>query len=367
MHRETRRIRVAGTAIAAITICGGAAATAQAQQPPFNPGGTPQQFQVNAIQAAPPYDWAGRPRPGERETRITAIPGVIAADAKWELVLATFNTTDGMVATPDGGVIFAQEQTDTIRKISSTGEEQVYVADTGHAGSASIDAEGRLFVASRTCTEPLRPGPCLELTRISQLLPERRVLANSFPDGKSFGRINDLIADGKGGAWFTSRGLYHVSRAGQVTVVADDKDVFTNGLTLSRDGKTLFVTNRDQILAFDVAADGKTSNRRVFSEPPGISGGDGMSVDEEGRIYVCGGPGVHVLAPDGRFLGLIPTPRRPTTITFSGPDKKFLYAGTVGVVGPDGQPWKTPESVRNTAQTIYRIPVLTSGFKGRPK
>jgi len=34
---------------------------------------------------------------------------------------------------------------------------------------------------------------------ISMLAPERRILANSFSNGKPLGRLNDLIADGKGG------------------------------------------------------------------------------------------------------------------------------------------------------------------------
>ena len=38
-----------------------------------------------------------------------------------------------------------------------------------------------------------------------------------------------------------------------------------------------------------------------------------------------------------------------------------------GAVGPDGKPWTTPTGVRNTAMTVYRIPMLSEGFKGRPK
>jgi hypothetical protein len=53
--------------------------------------------------------------PGERATTVTAIPGIIAADARWELIWADFETADGIVGTADGGVLFAQEQTDTIR------------------------------------------------------------------------------------------------------------------------------------------------------------------------------------------------------------------------------------------------------------
>ncbi len=64
---------------------------------------------------------------------------------------------------------------------------------------------------------------------------------------------------------------------------------------------------------------------------------------------------------------MIPTPRRPTTIAFAGPDKNLLYAPASGAVGPDGKAWATPETIRNTAMTIYRLPLLSQGFKGRPK
>ena len=90
--------------------------------------------------------------------------------------------------------------------------------------------------------------------------------------------------------------------------------------------RTLYVTNNTDVLAFDVRADGTTANRRDFGTLDGDDGGDGMAVDSEGRLYVTGNSGVHVLSPRGEHFGLIPTPRRPITIAFSGPDKKMLYA-----------------------------------------
>jgi sugar lactone lactonase YvrE len=92
-----------------------------------------------------------------------------------------------------------------------------------------------------------------------------------------------------------------------------------------------------------------------------------MAIDAAGRLYVTASTGVHVLGSDGKHLGLIPTPRVPITLAFSGPDKKMLYVGQMGAVGPDGKPWATAQGVRNTAMTIYRMPMLTEGFKGRPK
>lgn len=306
--------------------------------------------------------------PGEREAVVTAIPGVIAAGAKWEIVWADFETADGIVGTPDGGVIFAQEQTDTIRKLDASGKEFVYVTGTQGAGSVSLDAQGRLFAVQRTCTDPGKPfnASCQELTMISMLAPERRMLANSFKDGKPLGRLNDLIADGKGGAYFTVGGAYYLNPQGIVSTVAD-QDIRSNGIMLSPDGRTLYVTNNTVVLAFDVQSDGSTRNRRDFGSLNGDMGGDGMAIDSMGRLYVTGNAGVHVLSPEGKHLGLIPTPRRPITLAFSGPDKKTLYVPQMGVVGPDGKPWATPEGVRNTAMTIYKISMLAEGFKGRPK
>jgi gluconolactonase len=306
--------------------------------------------------------------PGERETSISAIPGIVAAGARWEIVWADFETADGIVGTADGGLLFAQEQTDTVRKLAADGREYTVLGATRGVGAVSLDAQGRLYGVERTCTEPLNtflPG-CNELTAVVQLLPERRVLAMTHANGAPLGRLNDLIADGRGGAYFTVGGAYYVNPAGIVSTVAD-QDIRSNGIMLSPDGRTLYVTNNTNVLAFDVRADGTTANRRDFGVLAGDDGGDGMAVDSEGRLYVTGNRGVHVLSPRGEHLGLIPTPRRPITVAFSGPDKRWLYAPSMGAVGPDGKAWTTPETIRNTAMTMYRLTMLSQGFEGRPK
>jgi sugar lactone lactonase YvrE len=59
-----------------------------------------------------------------------------------------------------------------------------------------------------------------------------------------------VAADGYGGAFITQTGVYHIAANGAVSVVAEGNGLFTNGLVLSPDGKTLYVTNRNTILAF---------------------------------------------------------------------------------------------------------------------
>jgi hypothetical protein len=39
----------------------------------------------------------------------------------------------------------------------------------------------------------------------------------------------------------------------------------------------------------------------------------------------------------------------------------------LGAIGPDGKAWTTPEGIRNIAMTMYALPMLAEGFKGRPK
>lgn len=307
-------------------------------------------------------------RAGERAAEPLAIAGVVDAGAAWELVWSATMSADGLLPTADGGILFAQEQSDTIKKLDSGLREYIVLRDTHGTGALSMDAQGRLFGVQRTCTDSARPyyQSCQELTYVAQLLPEQRRLVDSFPDGKPLGRINDLITDGKGGAYFTSGGAWHVSAQGVVQLVAD-QDIRANGILLSGDGKLLWVTNGDHVLAFTVQPDGSVKNRRTFGALNGDTGGDGMAVDADGRLYVTASKGVHVLSRDGGYVGLIPTPRPPISLAFSGPGKRTLYVAQMGAVGPDGKAWSTPPGIRNIGMSIYRLPMRSAGYAGRPK
>ncbi|HEX9499690.1 MAG TPA: hypothetical protein VF926_15250, partial [Mycobacterium sp.] len=49
-----------------------------------------------------------------KDVMVTAIPGVIAAGAKWKLVWQGPDNADGIIGTKDGGLLFAQEQPSTV-------------------------------------------------------------------------------------------------------------------------------------------------------------------------------------------------------------------------------------------------------------
>jgi len=92
-----------------------------------------------------------------------------------------------------------------------------------------------------------------------------------------------------------------------------------------------------------------------------------MAIDSVGRLYGTSSPGVPVFDTEGKHPGTIPAPRNVISVAFSGPDKKTLYVVGSGALSPDGKEFTTPQGVRNNAKTIYKIPMLAQGFKGRAK
>ncbi len=306
----------------------------------------------------------GEPQ-GAREVHISAIPGVVAANSQWTLAWQGTDNADGLVGTSDAGLLFAQEQPNRISKLDARDQVSVFIENTHGTGAIAIDSRGRVLAVERTCTDPGRqPVQCAEPTVVGVLSPERKVLADSF-EGKPLGRLNDLVADKKGGVYFTVGGAYYVNAQGRVTSLGDN--IRANGIMLNPDETVVYVTNGGTVLAFDVQSDGGVTNRRDFATLEAGGNGDGMAIDAMGRLYVTSPPGVQVFDRSGKYLGLIPTPRNAISVAFAGRDKQTLYIVGSGALGADGKEFTTPQGVRNNAKTIYKLPMLAEGFKGRAK
>ena len=113
----------------------------------------------------------------------------------------------------------------------------------------------------------------------------------------------------------------------------------------------------------DILPDGTGRNRRDFARLQGEGvAGDGMAVDAQGRVYVCTRIGVQVVSPQGQVIGVVPTPRPPLSVAFSGPDKKVLFITSTGALDANGV-----EHPVSPAKTIYKLPMVAQGFKGRAK
>jgi gluconolactonase len=326
-----------------------------------------QAFGVRGLGAAGQIPQGRGPaaQPAARNLTIAAIPGVVAAGGKWTKVWQEAgNSADGIIPDKDGSVLVAQEDYDTVLKIDANGEASVAVAGAKGVGAVSMDRQGRLYGAHRT-ERPgsTKPDKELIVNAITMLRPEGMTIADKWADGTTLTvRPNDLAADSYGGAYFTTGCLYYASPKG-VTVVADN--IRTNGIAFSPDDKILYVTNGGALVAFDVQGPGMLTNRRDFAMLLAGSNGDGTAVDSKGRLYVSSNPGVQVIDKTGKYLGVIPTPRDVISVAFAGPGKRTLYIVGSGADDENGQPIR--QGPQQTAATIYKLPVIAQGLKGRAK
>jgi gluconolactonase len=276
------------------------------------------------------------------------IPSVISAGQNWETVWSwQGNQADGPIATDDGGLMFANNDASNVIVLNLDGSAEIVYDNTNTGGALSRSKNGELFLLDRGLN-----------SAIVKLEPERHIFADKFqgdPIDCLSGIMNDLMADSLGGVYFTitAAGLFYADSDGVVTKYGDV--IGTNGLMLSPDEDTLYVTNGPIIAAYDVQRDGSLTNQRDFvrlSE----GNGDGMAVDAEGRLYVSTSSSVDVFAANGSFLGNIPGPQGLHGVAFSGEDKKSLYAIVLnGAFGP------------NAANQIIRIPMFAQGYLGRAK
>ena len=110
---------------------------------------------------------------------------------------------------------------------------------------------------------------------------------------------------------------------------------------------------------FDVQRDRSLTNQREFAKFT-AGGGDGSTIDSQGRLYVTTGAGVEVIARDGKHLGVIPAPRAVISCAFGGKDKKMLFVLARGAQDAEGN------EVANAAQ-VWSIQMIAQGYKGRAK
>jgi gluconolactonase len=357
-------------ALAVVAGCAAAVVSAQSPSSSFPRGGSMQSWQNPGLKGVlakcknppPPFSIpinqsasAKTAPPAPTLPSTSAIPGVLAAGQSWKVVWSwEGNNVDGPIAGDNGAVLFANNDASNVMQLDpSTGLAKIVHRDTNTSGAVTRSKNGGLFVAERGL------GSAIE-----QLEPQRKKLADSFrgePLECVGGVINDLVADARGGVYFSVTGA-----AGSGVFYADPKGVVSqygnnvplaNGIILSPDEKTLYVTNGPVLLAFDVKADGSLTNQREFGKLKGGEGGDGSAVDQQGRVYVATGKSVDVFAPDGKFAGSIPGPQGIHGTFFGGRDKKTLF----GIVFYGG--WGTP-SARNQ---IVAIPMLAQGYTGRAK
>jgi gluconolactonase len=224
-----------------------------------------------------------------------------------------------------------------------TGAVSVWQRPSNNANGHTRDRQGRIIACEHAGRRVVRFEYDGSLT----------VLADTY-GGKRLNSPNDVLAKSDGSVWFTDppfglyafyegtktepelphTNVYRIDGAtGEVTLVADDID-HPNGLAFSPDESVLYIiesrSEPRNILAYDVAQDGKTlRNRRVFVECRPGETPDGFRVDVDGNLWCGWGmtaeyDGVRIINPAGAPIGHIHLPERCANLCFGGRNRNRL-------------------------------------------
>ncbi|HVX62178.1 MAG TPA: SMP-30/gluconolactonase/LRE family protein [Pirellulales bacterium] len=244
-----------------------------------------------------------------------------------------FMFTEGPAADAEGNVYFSDIPNNRINKVNAAGKLSVFREPSNHTNGTMFNAAGELF-----CCE--MDG---RITAVSADGKTVRPLAETY-QGKRFNAPNDLVIDRSGGVYFTDphfrapdplpqgvTAVYYISSEGKVSRLLDDLKA-PNGVILSPDEKTLYVipSQQEEMMAYPVEGPGKLGEGRVFcrlkqAEGKSGTGGDGLTIDSKGNLYITSGLGLQVFNPEGKLLGIIAFPEQPANVTFGGKDFKTLY------------------------------------------
>ena len=238
-----------------------------------------------------------------------------------------FTFTEGAAWSKEGFLIFSDTPAGKLYKFIPGSEVEVFREEAQGPSGNAFDAQGRLY----TCETHAR--------RVTRTDKKGRieVLADKW-DGKRLNAPNDIVVSKSGHVYFTDPafgnrqdtreldfyGVYHIAPKGQLSVVAKPAGR-PNGITLSPNGRILYVANSDErnIRAYDVDRDGEVSNERVaVSNIDGIP--DGIRTDDKGSLYVAA-KGIAVYSPEGKLLSTIPVAETPSNCAFGDADLQTLY------------------------------------------
>ncbi|MDP9000824.1 MAG: SMP-30/gluconolactonase/LRE family protein [Myxococcota bacterium] len=222
-----------------------------------------------------------------------------------------------------------------VLKVTAAGAVSVAIADSGSNGLA-VDRNGNLVGAVH------KDG---SISRFDLSTGMATAIASTYM-GKRFDSPNDLAVRSDGNIYFSDPDyqapspapqsqtrLYRIAPATNAVTIVDATLSEPNGVTLSLDESTLYVTSTRGVYKYPVMSDGSVGSGAIFAA--NLSG-DGMTLDCAGNLYVTvtSSPNVVVFSPSGAQLGQVSLPagmvQAVTNVAFGGFDHKTLYITALG-------------------------------------
>ena len=151
--------------------------------------------------------------------------------------------------------------------------------------------------------------------------------------------LNEIVVDGRGFAYANTIGFDFPGGAfapGLVAVVSPDGTVrrvaggvaFPNGMAVTPDNGTLILAESygKKLTAFDIGADGRLSNQRLWADL-GDGVPDGICIDAEGAVWYADVPNRRCVRvrEGGETLNVVNTDRGCFSCALGGPERSTLF------------------------------------------
>jgi sugar lactone lactonase YvrE len=237
-------------------------------------------------------------------------------------------------------------------------EGRLWFSDWGAHEVIAVDLDGKSEVIARVpsfpmCIDFLPDGRLLIVSANEGLLLRREpggsLATHADLSGLSDHAWNDIAVDRRGNAFVNNIGfdfpggeyapgiIVAVTPDGSARQVAEGV-AFPNGMVVTADDSTLIVAESygNKLMAFDIAADGGLSNRRLWADLPGAAP-DGICLDAENAVWYADVPNrccVRV-REGGEVLQTIDLDRGCFACALGGPDGRTLFLLTNEWSGPE--------------------------------
>jgi gluconolactonase len=264
---------------------------------------------------------------------IAALTQDDSPEIRIEKVVTGLRFTEGPAWSPEGFLLFSDTVTNKLHKLAPGQRDSEFADIPGGPIGNAYDSDGRLY----TCEFRGR-----RITRTSKS-GKVEVLAARF-EGKRLNAPNDIVVRRDGHVYFTDPafgnqqdtreldfyGVFHLTSKGEIEAIVKLK-TRPNGLALSPNGRTLYVTDSDAkcVRAYDLGRGGDLDRsgaggegRVIVEKIPGVP--DGIRVDEKGNLWVAANS-VFSYSPQGKLLREIVIPETPSNLTFGDSDLETLY------------------------------------------
>lgn len=262
-----------------------------------------------------------------------ALVKILPQEGGWELVGEQYGFTDAACADDEGNFYFSDLSKAKLYKVGADGKPVVWYEGNPRISGMKFGPDGRLYCASQGDLDAQGNAP-KKIVAIDPKTKQVFEIANTVTP-------NDLVVSKSGWIYFTDTGAGQVIRCPttasrmprpQVAAGGINKP---NGIGLTPDGKFLIVSEYGGTNAWSyvVNEDGSLTAGEKYMElrapvNRADSGGDGMTVDDQGRPFITSHLGIQMFDATGRLGGIIskPSEKGCVSVALAGPDRSWLYA-----------------------------------------